>query len=179
MRVRNKITSCKFLIASCELPFTRCKFKEINLRVASCVLWAKKSKILFYELPAAFYKLKVEDDKSTSWMFKMIKFMSCEVTFYKLNICDANFTNYHHIFESNFNDKNIRKLWEEAISIKCILTLHNSNTHQSKFSETVIRTFDQSNFSIYRNYLAVWYNCFMYHYDHFVSFRVWVIKSKL
>ena len=35
-------------LRSCKLPFTCCKFKEIILRVASCVLWVEK---FFYELP--------------------------------------------------------------------------------------------------------------------------------
>ena len=59
-------------------------------------------------------------------------FTSCEVAFYKLNIYDANFTNYHdHMVGSNFKGININlhKLYEEAISIKRILTPVNSNTH--------------------------------------------------
>ena len=39
--VGNKITSCKLLLASCELLFMSCKFKEILLRIASCVLWVE------------------------------------------------------------------------------------------------------------------------------------------
>ena len=56
-------------------------------------------------------------------------FTSCEVAFYKLNIYDANFTNNHHMVQSNFKGINLRKLCEKTISIKCILTLDNSNTH--------------------------------------------------
>ena len=52
-------------------------------------------------------------------------FTSCEVSFNKL----TNFENYHHMFESNFKGINLRKLCEEAILIKCVLTLDNSNTH--------------------------------------------------
>ena len=58
----------------------------------------------------------------------MTMFTSCEVGFYKLNIYNVNFTNYHHILESNFKGINLRKLSEEAILIKCILTLDNLNT---------------------------------------------------
>lgn len=80
-------------------------------------------KILFYELPVHFYKLKVQDDKFTGWKF------SCKVAFYKLNICDANFTNYYHMVESSLKRINLGKLCEKAISIKCILALDNLNTH--------------------------------------------------
>ena len=37
---------------------------------------------------------------------------------------------------------NLPKQCEKAILIKYILTLHNSDTHQSKAIETVIRGFD-------------------------------------
>ena len=40
---------------------------------------------------------------------------SCEVAFYKLNICDANFTDDHHVAESNFKGVNLRKLFEKAL----------------------------------------------------------------
>ena len=53
-------------------------------------------------------------------------FMSCEIACYKLNIYDANFTNYHHMVESNFKGINLRKLCEKAVLIKCILTLDTS-----------------------------------------------------
>ena len=56
-------------------------------------------------------------------------FTSSEVAFYKLNIYDAKFTNYHYMVESNFKRINIGKLCEKAFLIKCILTLDNSNTH--------------------------------------------------
>ena len=57
-------------------------------------------------------------------------FTSWEVAFYKLNIYDANFTNYHdHMVGSNFKEINLHKLYEEAISIKRILTLDNLNNH--------------------------------------------------
>ena len=56
-------------------------------------------------------------------------FMSCQVAFYKLNICDIKFTNYHHMVGSKFKGINLRKLCEKDILIKCILTLDNSNTH--------------------------------------------------
>ena len=53
LRFRNKITSCKLLLASC-------KFKETILRVAARVVsCAEDLKILFYELSVAFYKLRV------------------------------------------------------------------------------------------------------------------------
>ena len=52
-------------------------------------------------------------------------FTSCEVAFYKLNISDASFTNYHHMAESNFKGINLRKLCGKAILIKCILTVDN------------------------------------------------------
>ena len=85
----------------------------------------------------------------------MIKFTSCEVAFYKLNIYDVNFTNYHHVIESNFKGINLRKLCEKTILIKYILNLDNSNTHQLNTIETVIWTFDLSNSSNYRNSLAI------------------------
>ena len=88
------------------------KLKKTILRVASCSS-----------------RVESLNDKLTSWKFKMIKFTSCEVAFYKFNIYDVNFTNYHHMVESNFKRINLRKLYEKAISIKCILTLDNSNTH--------------------------------------------------
>ena len=56
-------------------------------------------------------------------------FTSCEVAFYKFNIYGANFTNYHHMVESNYKGINLRKLCGKAILIKCILTLDNLNTH--------------------------------------------------
>ena len=129
LRVGNKITSCESLFASCELLSTSWKFKKIILRVTSCVLWVAKLKILFYELPVAFYDLKVYDDKFTSWKFKMMTFTSCEVAFYKLNVYDVNFTNCHHMVESNFKGINLRKLCQEPILIKCILTFDNSSSH--------------------------------------------------
>ena len=106
-------------------------------------------------------------------------FMSCEVAFYKLNIYDVNFTNYHHMVESNFKGTNLRKLCEKAILIKCILTLDNSNTHQLNTIETVIRTFDRSNPSNYKFSSHLYNNSFMCHNDHLVSFRAGLIKSKL
>ena len=90
LQVVNKITSCKLLFLNCELLFTNCKFKEIIIRVASCVLWVENLKIFFMNCRFLF----------TSWKFKMIKFTSCEIAFNKL----TNFTNYHHIFESNFQE---------------------------------------------------------------------------
>ena len=64
---------------------------------------------------------------------KLTAFMSREVAFYKLNIYDGNFTNYHHMFQSNFKAINLRKLCEEAILIKCILSFekHINFTHIS------------------------------------------------
>ena len=56
-------------------------------------------------------------------------FTCCEVDFYKLNIYDVNFTNYHNMVESNFKLINFCKLCENAIWIKCVLTLDNSNAH--------------------------------------------------
>ena len=82
-------------------------------------------------------------------------FTSCEVAFYKLNIYDVKFTNYHHMVESNFKETNLCKLREKAISIKCILTLDNSNTHYLNTIETAIKTFDLSNSSDYKNSLAI------------------------
>ena len=55
-------------------------------------------------------------------------FTSSEVALYKWNIYDGRFTNYHHMYESNFKGINLRKLCEKAILIKCISTLDNSNT---------------------------------------------------
>ena len=55
-------------------------------------------------------------------------FTSCEVAFYKLNIQDASFTNYHHMFESNFKRLYLRWLCEKTILIKCNSTLDESNT---------------------------------------------------
>ena len=80
---------------------------------------------------------------------------SCEVAFYKLNIYDGNLTNYHHMFESNLKRINLLKLCKEAILIKSILTLDNSNTHEPNTIETVTRIFDQLNSSSYRNPLAI------------------------
>ena len=56
-------------------------------------------------------------------------FTSCEVAFYKLNIYNANFAKYNRMVESNCKERNLRKLCEKAILIKCYLTLDNSNTH--------------------------------------------------
>ena len=93
-------------------------------------------KILFYKLPVTFYELKVNGGKITSLKFKVIMFTSCEVV--RLNIYDANFTNYNYKVESNFKAINLCKLWEKAILIKCNLTLDNSNTHWPNAIETVI-----------------------------------------
>ena len=54
---------------------------------------------------------------------------SCEITFYKLRIYDANFTNYDHMVESSCKGINLSKLCEKAILIKYILTLDDLNTH--------------------------------------------------
>ena len=91
------------------------------LQVASWVLWVEKFYFTSYQLLFASWNFKT--DKFTSWQLKMIIFMSRNVIFYKLNIYDANFTNYHHMFESNFKGINLRKLCQEAILIKCFLTL--------------------------------------------------------
>ena len=55
-------------------------------------------------------------------------FTSSEVAFYKLNIYNVNFTNYHHMVESNFMGINLCKLYEKSVLIKWILTFDNSNT---------------------------------------------------
>ena len=81
-------------------------------------------------------------------------FTSCEVAFCKLNVYYVKFTNYHHIAQLSFKGINLHKLCENAILIKCILTLNNSSTHQLNNIETVTRTFDLSNSSNYRNSLA-------------------------
>ena len=39
------------------------------------------------------------------------------------------FTNYHHIIESNFKGINLCELCEKAILMKCVLSLEKSNTH--------------------------------------------------
>ena len=83
------------------------------------IVFYENFKILFYELPVHFYKLKVRDDKFTGWKF------SCKVAFYKLNIYDGDLTNYHHMVESI----NLCKLREKAILIKCILAFDKLNTH--------------------------------------------------
>ena len=81
---------------------------------------------------------------------------SCKVAFYKLNIYDANFESlsvWNHISESTFKGINLRKLCVEAFWIKCILNA----------TETIIKTFDKSNSSSYRNSLAILHNnCLMY-----------------
>ena len=100
-------------------------------------------------------------------------FTSRKVAFYKLNIYNANFTSYQVMVEPEFKRINLRKLCEKAILIKFILTLENSNTHQSNAIEAVIRVFDLLNSYSYRNSLAISYkNCFMYRNDQLVSFRV-------
>ena len=102
---------------------------EINLRVASSVLRNENFKILFHEMPVAFYEWRVQDEKYTSWKFEMKMFTSCEVAFYKWNIYNTNFTNYHQpCVESNLKRINLQKLFENTIFIKCILTLDNLNT---------------------------------------------------
>ena len=47
------------VFVSYKLLFTSCNFREIILRVASCVLRAEHLKTLFYELRVSFYELKV------------------------------------------------------------------------------------------------------------------------
>ena len=59
----------------------------------------------------------------------MIMFASCEDAFYKLNIYDTNFTNYHHMFLSSFKGINLPKLCEGAVLLTFVLILDNSNTH--------------------------------------------------
>ena len=56
-------------------------------------------------------------------------FASCEDAFYKLNIYDTNFTNYHHMFLSSFKGINLPKLCEGAVLLTFVLILDNSNTH--------------------------------------------------
>ena len=53
-------------------------------------------------------------------------FTSSKVALYKLNIYDGNFTNYHHMAESNFKRINLCKLCEKTNLIKCILTFNKS-----------------------------------------------------
>ena len=45
--------------------------------------------------------------------------------------------------ESNFKEISLRKLFEKAVLIKCILTLDNWSTHYPNAIDTVIRTPDQ------------------------------------
>ena len=111
--------NCEFLFTSCKVILRVANLfctLEIKLRVASCFLRAanlrkgffelqvalriENLKKNFYELPVAFHKLKVK-----------MMFTSCEVAFYKLNSFDADFTNYHHMVESDFKGINLRKLW--------------------------------------------------------------------
>ena len=81
----------------------------------------------------------------------------------KLNIYDANFTNNHHMVQSNFKGINLRNLCEKTVLTKCISTLNDSNTRYPNTIKTVIRTFDLSNSFNFRNSLAISYNnCFMY-----------------
>ena len=70
------------VFVSNKLLFTSCNFREIILRVASCVLRVQNLKIFFTSSDFCF----------TSWNFKMILFMGCEVVFYKLTIQNANVT---------------------------------------------------------------------------------------
>ena len=44
--VGNKIMSSKLLFASCQMLYPSYKFKEIILRVASCVLWDENFKFI-------------------------------------------------------------------------------------------------------------------------------------
>ena len=75
--------------------------------------------------------------------------------------------------ESNFKEINLRKLNEKSLLIKYILTLDSSNTHQSNGIETIIRTFDLSKSFSSSNSLTISdNNCFEYHNDHLVSYRV-------
>ena len=59
----------------------------------------------------------------------------------KSNIYDANFTNNHHMVQSNFKGINLRKLCEKTVLKKCISTLDDSNTRYPNTIKTVIRTF--------------------------------------
>ena len=77
------------------------------------------------------------------------------------------------MFKSNFKEINLRKLCDKAVLMKCILTLDNWNTHWLNATDTVIRTFDQSNSSTYRNSLAIsTIIVFMYGNDHVFPFPV-------
>ena len=77
------------------------------------------------------------------------------------------------MFKSNFKEINLRKLCDEAVLMKCILTLDNWNARWVNATDTVIRTLDQSNSSTYRNSLAIsTIIVFMYGNDHVFLFRV-------
>ena len=77
------------------------------------------------------------------------------------------------MFKSNFKEINLRKLCDEAVLMKCILTFDNWNTRWLNATDTVIRTLDQSNSSTYRNSLAIsTIIVFMYGNDHVFLFRV-------
>ena len=77
------------------------------------------------------------------------------------------------MFKSNFKEINLRKLCDEAVLMKCILTLDNWNTRWLNATDTVIRTLDHSNSSTYRNSLAIsTIIVFMYGNDHVFLFRV-------
>ena len=125
-----------------------CKFKEIILRVASCVLWIENFKSFSLRVASCFlrveslrwYCLRVAKLPFTSWTFTM-PILRITIT----------------CFKSNFKEIN-RKLCEEAILIKCIITLDSSNAYQPNATETVIKTLDQQNSSSCRNSPAVSYN---------------------
>ena len=76
------------------------------------------------------------------------------------------------MLESNFKELNLRKLCDKAALTKRILTLDNWNIHYPNAIDNVIRTFNQSNSSTYRNPLAISTISFMYHNDHPFPFRI-------
>ena len=56
----------------------------------------------------------MENNFTSCKFIVIIIFTTCEVAFYKLNIYDANFTNYHDMVESDFKGINL-KLCEKFI----------------------------------------------------------------
>ena len=57
----------------------------------------------------------MENNFTSCKFIVIIIFTTCEVAFYKLNIYDANFTNYHDMVESDFKGINLLKLCDKFI----------------------------------------------------------------
>ena len=91
------------------------------LQAASCFLWVTNLNKKIFELQVVFYELKIESLILRIFWVESLR-LNC---FLQVEHLRYQFTNYQHMFESNFKEINLCKLCDKAVLIKWTLTLDN------------------------------------------------------